>query len=422
MGIHKWMGSVPDEWPTAALWILGKRTNDKNDGLKEKNLLSLSYGNVIRKDIKDKTGLTPASYETYQIVEPGDVIFRFTDLQNDHRSLRSALVTERGIITSAYINFRPDSSKVSPDFIAYFMRAMDQAKVFYEMGTGVRQTLNYEEFSRLEIPLPPLPTQRAIADYLDRETAEIDGMRADLDEMERLLEERRTVLIQRLINQRIDADATPMSIAIQGHVGGSGLVGGQTSAGHDETGILKTSAISSGRFSPAQNRLIDPGQVENVPIEHFVKSGDLLFNRLNSPEYVGAMSYVGEVNSSLIFSDKIWRLLLGPQTDPKYLAMWSKTPAYRKQVEFSIVGTSHSMQSLGYSTFQKFRIFLPPLAEQRRIADEIDRETAEIDSMLEDITKLRDLLVERRAAVISAAVTGQIDIPASLDDKDEPHD
>ena len=59
--------------------------------------------------------------------------------------------------------------------------------------------------------------------------------------------------------------------------------------------------------------------------------------------------------------------------------------------------------------------------EQRRIADEIDRETAEIDSMLEDITKLRDLLAERRAAVISAAVTGQIDIPASLDDKDEPH-
>lgn len=59
--------------------------------------------------------------------------------------------------------------------------------------------------------------------------------------------------------------------------------------------------------------------------------------------------------------------------------------------------------------------------EQRRIADEIDRETAEIDSMVEDITRLRDLLVERRAAVISAAVTGQIDIPVSPTHKDEPH-
>lgn len=246
-------------------------------------------------------------------------------------------------------------------------------------------------------------------------------MRADLDEMERLLNERHSALIQRLIDQRIDADAAPMSIAVAGHLGGSGLVGGQSMAGDDETGILKTSAISSGRFLPSQNRLIEAGQVENVPTEHFVKSGDLLFNRLNSPEYVGAMSYVGETRANLIFSDKIWRLFPGPHTDPKYLALWAKTPAYRKQVEFSIVGTSHSMQSLGYGTFQQFRVFLPPLAEQRRIADEIDRETAEIDSMLSDITKLRDLLAERRAAVISAAVTGQIDIPVAPTYKDESH-
>ena len=70
---------------------------------------------------------------------------------------------------------------------------------------------------------------------------------------------------------------------------------------------------------------------------------------------------------------------------------------------------------------EDLQIHLPPLTEQRRIADEIDRETAEIDSMLEDITKLRDLLAERRAAVISAAVTGQINIPVSPTYKDESH-
>ena len=73
------------------------------------------------------------------------------------------------------------------------------------------------------------------------------------------------------------------------------------------------------------------------------------------------------------------------------------------------------------TVLSQLRIPFPPLTEQRRIADEIDRETAEIDSMIENIMKLRDLLVERRAAVISAAVTGQIDIPVSLDNKDEPH-
>lgn len=313
-----------------------------------------------------------------------------------------------GISDGRYINYLLTSDQVVHEIVA------DSTGTSYPATSPTK-------IARLRVPAPPLPTQRAIADYLDRETTEIDGMRADLDEMERLLKERRSALIQQFIDQRIDADAVPMSIAVTGHLGGSGLVGGQSSAGDDEIGILKTSAISSGRFLPSQNRLIDAEQVEKVPIEHFVKSGDVLLNRLNSPEYVGSMSYVGETKTNLIFSDKIWRLFPGPETDPKYLALWAKTPAYRKQVDFSIVGTSHSMQSLGYSTFQQFRVFLPSLAEQRSIADEIDRETAEIDSMLEDITKLRDLLAERRAAMISAAVTGQIDIPASSTHKDESH-
>lgn len=107
-------------------------------------------------------------------------------------------------MTSAYINFRPDTSKVHPDFLAYFMRAMDQAKIFYEMGTGVRQTLNYEEFSRLEVPVPPLLTQLAMADLLDRETAEIDSMLSDITKLRDLLAERRAALISAVVTGQID--------------------------------------------------------------------------------------------------------------------------------------------------------------------------------------------------------------------------
>ena len=350
-----------------------------------------------------------------RLAHPGDVLFPFK------LSLGASGIAGIPMYTNEAIATFPvaDNPNFEPRYLYYVL------PVFVPRNAAINiygaPLLSSERIRSARIPMPSLQRQRAIADYLDRETTEIDGMRADLDEMERLLEERRSALIQRLIDQRIDADATPMSIAVTGHLGGSGLVGGQSSAGEGEIGILKTSAISSGKFLPSQNRLVEAEQVEKVPTEHFVKSGDVLFNRLNSPEYVGSMSYVGETQTNLIFSDKIWRLFPGPQTDPKYLALWAKTPAYRKQVEFSIVGTSQSMQSLGYSTFQKFRVFLPSLAEQRRIADEIDRETAEIDSMLEDITKLRDLLAERRAALISAAVTGQIDIPVSPTQKDEAH-
>lgn len=78
----------------------------KNIHLQEKNLLSLSYGRIVRKNIDTKEGLLPESFDGYNIVEDGDIVIRGTDLQNDHRSLRTGLVTERGIITSAYMTLR----------------------------------------------------------------------------------------------------------------------------------------------------------------------------------------------------------------------------------------------------------------------------------------------------------------------------
>lgn len=74
------------------LLFWGKKS--KNYALNEQNLLSLSYGKIIRKDINTNGGLLPASFNTYNVVEPGDIIIRPTDLQNDKRSLRTGLVTE----------------------------------------------------------------------------------------------------------------------------------------------------------------------------------------------------------------------------------------------------------------------------------------------------------------------------------------
>ena len=182
-----WLGKVNPSWGYAPLFTLGDPKKKPNKGMLESNLLSLSYGRIIRRDIESSDGLVPASYETYQIVESGDTVLRFTDLQKDQRSLRSGLVEERGIITSAYLSFTPDRRRLNPAFFAHMMRAVDLSKVFYRMGSGVRQSLNWSEFSLMRIPLPPLETQQRIADYLDRETSEIDAAVADLDKYVELL-------------------------------------------------------------------------------------------------------------------------------------------------------------------------------------------------------------------------------------------
>ena len=171
----EWVGRIPAHWPIHPVYsYYGERKNKTRLG-KEDNLLSLSYGRVIRKDINTNDGLLPESFNTYNIVEAGDIIIRPTDLQNDKRSLRTGLVKEHGIITSAYIDLCP-LKQVDSRYFHFLLHAYDVMKVFYNMGNGVRQGLNYSEFSRLMVFEPPYEEQVAMADYLETKVTEVDAI------------------------------------------------------------------------------------------------------------------------------------------------------------------------------------------------------------------------------------------------------
>ncbi len=169
----EWIGSVPSHWRVHTLYQLVTQVKGKNSNLQEKNLLSLSYGKIKRKDIDSPDGLLPASFDGYNIIEDGDIVLRLTDLQNDHTSLRVGLATERGIITSAYTTLRPMDTSNSK-YLYYLLHAFDLKKGFYGMGSGVRQGLNYAEVKELRIVLPSQKEQDAIVYFLDDQCSEID--------------------------------------------------------------------------------------------------------------------------------------------------------------------------------------------------------------------------------------------------------
>lgn len=171
----EWVGEIPVHWPVHPVYSYYGERKNKNRLGKEDNLLSLSYGKVIRKDINTNDGLLPESFNTYNIVEAGDIIIRPTDLQNDKRSLRTGLVKEHGIITSAYIDLCP-LKQVDSRYFHFLLHAYDVMKVFYNMGNGVRQGLNYSEFSRLMVFEPPYEEQVAMTDYLETKVTEIDAI------------------------------------------------------------------------------------------------------------------------------------------------------------------------------------------------------------------------------------------------------
>lgn len=174
----EWIGEIPKDWDIHPVYAYFEEGKTKNYRMQEQNLLSLSYGRIIRKDINTNGGLLPASFNTYNVVEAGDIIIRPTDLQNDKRSLRTGLVKEQGIITSAYIDLRPKKD-VNSEYYHYLLHSYDIIKVFYNMGNGVRQGLNYSEFAKLLLLEPSQAEQQQIVDYLNAQCTEIDTLIAD---------------------------------------------------------------------------------------------------------------------------------------------------------------------------------------------------------------------------------------------------
>lgn len=185
---------IPTHWDMHPLYCYFAERKNKNLLGKENNLLSLSYGRVIRKDINSNGGLLPESFNTYNIVEEGDIIIRPTDLQNDKRSLRTGIVNEHGIITSAYIALMA-KAHIVPAYYHYLLHAFDVMKVFYNMGNGVRQGLNFSEFSRLMVFEPLYEEQKAIAAYLDKKCSEINTVISDKQSQLATLDEYKKSLI-----------------------------------------------------------------------------------------------------------------------------------------------------------------------------------------------------------------------------------
>ena len=190
----EWIGKIPEHWDVHPLYYYFGERKHKNVLGEEKNLLSISYGKIIRKNIDSKEGLLPENFNGYNIIEKDDIVMRLTDLQNDKRSLRTGLVKEHGIITSAYVTLKAKRD-LSAVYFHYLLHCYDLLKVLYNMGNGVRQGLNFSELSRMMLIEPSIVEQKAIAVFLDEKCSEIDATIADKQKQLETLDEYKKSLI-----------------------------------------------------------------------------------------------------------------------------------------------------------------------------------------------------------------------------------
>jgi type I restriction enzyme, S subunit len=415
--------------PRPSSWSLGKlhrvlrlRKNFKNLGMQEDNLLSLSYGRIICKDIDTAEGLLPESFETYQIVEPGTIVMRLTDLQNDKRSLRQGLVLERGIITSAY-----DALDVGPDhdprFWAYALLALDLAKYYYSLGGGVRQSINFADFPNDWISFPDRKTQEGIADSLDREATRINQLIEKKQRMVDLLEEKRGVIALQCLSEGLEGFywyPDDQSVAFQFKQRGwidmriKSIVSFMTSGSRGWSNLLGSEGeifIQSGNIGRQMD--VDLHSAQRVHPQTgaeaertLIKEEDVLVcitgGRTGAVGYVRSIKERAYINQHVCLLRARHNIILS-----ELLAhiLWSEIG--QKQIELCQYGVK---QGLGFSEVAEIKIPVPPREQQAKIITEIKTLTDRIDAATNIVRRSIDRLHEFRSALITAAVTGQIDI------------
>lgn len=418
-----WIDRVPVDWQTVPLFAVLEQSKVKNTGLVESNLLSLSFGRIVRKDIEAVGGLLPESFETYQIVEPDYLVFRFTDLQNDQRSLRSARVVERGIITSAYAAAKPIG--IDARFAAYLMRSYDTSKVFYGLGGGVRQSLKFADVARLPVLVPASPEQRAIADYLDRETARIDTLIEEQQRLIEMLRGRRKAVVERAVFCGLDdapstGNPEPWLPDTPAHwpvvqlgflsdtLAGYAFSSDGFSAHEDHVRLLRGVNVKPGAVDWSDVVYWDT-QTQPVPVEYSLSAGDLVFG-MDRP-FVGAgvrVAPVADDDLPALLLQRVMRIRSDAGADSAYLRYAVATDAFLDYLEPLFTGVS--VPHVSEWQVRKFKMPCPPLDEQERIAEYLDLQTAKIDELIHESERFIELSRERRAALITAAVTGQIDV------------
>lgn len=408
-----WVGEIPKEWTIMPLYCFYSERKNKNIFGAENNLLSLSYGKVIRKDINTSEGLLPSNYNGYNIVEAGDIIIRPTDLQNDKRSLRTGLSQERGIITSAYIALKPKNG-INSRFYHYLLHTYDILKVFYNMGNGVRQGLNYDEVAKLMVYSPSDTEQQRIAEFLDRACGKIDGLKADIQAQIDTLEQYKRSIITEAVTHGLNPSA-PMK--------DSGIPWvGKIPA---KWAVLPIYCVYGERkrknvFGTEQNLLsLSYGKVIRKDIN---TNGGLLPSNYNGYNIIEKNDII--IRPTDLQNDRT-SLRTGLVKEhgiitSAYIALKPKNRVSSKFYHYllhsyDVKKVFYNMgngvrQGLNYGEFAKLMVYYPPLDEQQEIADYLDNKCAAIEQIIADKKSQIETLDGYKKSLIYEYVTGKKEV------------
>ena len=428
-----WLNKIPSQWteiPNRCFLTELKNKVGKNSS--KYTLLSLTKNGVIIRDLSEMKGKFPAEFDSYKIVNKGNLILCLFDIEETPRTV--GLSKFKGMITGAYNVLKIEN--VNPQFITYFYIALDNTKELRSLYRGLRKTIKIGKFLSIKTPIPPIDEQDKIVSFIEYKEKQINKLIKKQKKLIKLLKEQKSVIINEAVTKGIDKTAQMKDSGIKWltqipqhwEIKRTKFVAKSFAKGN---GITKDDVILNGDircirygeiYSKYDVQVLDCVSSTNIDIinsPRYISNGDILF--------AGTGELVEEIGKNVVYMGSEPCLAGGDiiimkhKQDALFINYALNSKYAQAQKSFGKVKLKVVHISAG--NIGNIRIALPPIEEQKKIAEYLNEKCSKINEIILQKEQIITKLIEYKTSLISNAVTGQIDvrdyeIPKTDDDVD----
>ncbi|WDL99200.1 restriction endonuclease subunit S [Alicyclobacillus sp. ALC3] len=418
----EWLGEVPDHWGVGIGKRIFRQIREASKPDDEQLSATQRYGVVPQQlfmELEDqKVTLALTGLGNFKHVEKNDFVISLRSFQGGIEISRYV-----GCVSPAYTVLRAEGM-IESKYWALLFKSEAYISVLQSATDGIREgkTISYEQFGQIPLPVPPIVEQRAIAAFLSGETSKIDALVQEQERLIALLKEKRQAVISHAVTKGLDRNVSMKDSGIEWfgevpehwavkafrYVGtvNEGQVNPQDSE-HASKVLVAPDHIESGTGKLlAQITAVEQGAVSG---KYEVLPGQVIYSKIRP-----ALNKVCLSEGHWLCSADMYPITPAAGILTKWMCYFMLSHSFVEYV--SVTSQRVAMPKVNREELNTVPFVIPPTDEQEMIIDVLDNETSQLATLISEAEHAIQLLKERRSALISAAVTGKIDVRKSVDE------
>ncbi|MES1964792.1 restriction endonuclease subunit S [Psychrobacter sp. AH5] len=411
----EWLSKLPVSWNierTKRMLLLRRELVGANS--LDYQLLSLTLRGVIPRDVSNGDGKIPADFSTYQEVEKKDLIFCLFDIDETPRTV--GLSPQNGMITGAY-NVYETSDRCSSRYAYYYFLHIDLRKGLRPFYTGLRKVVRSETFGNIKMPCPSHEEQTQIANFLDYETAQIDTLIEKQQTLIQLLKEKRQAVISHAVTKGLNPDVPMKDSGVEwlGEVPKHWSVTKFSHCAQIRNGLVDPKApdfknlvlYAPNHIEKGTGKIVYKETAEEQGADsskYLCYKGEVIYSKIRPAL---AKVAICEEKTALCSAD-MYPINAVNGLDNRFLYFFMLSDNFTKA---AILDSDRvAMPKINRESLNDYKLPIPPATEQMSICKFIVSQNTKLEELEYKAITAIQLMQERRTALISAAVTGKIDV------------